>query len=98
MPKGPAASMRRARPGSAFLRWRVALAGSKPNSAIAPLQAGEQRPCADCRGALDLEDAPLGGDAAIGREAAHLAVGAQHAMAGHDDGDRVLAHRLADLA
>ena len=58
----------------------------------------EQRPGGKRRGALDLEDAPLGGDAARRREAAHLAVGAQHAMAGHDDGDGIAPQRLADLA
>src|SRR5215212_7077409 len=85
------------RAGSAALRWRTAFFGSKPNSAIAPVEAREQWARTHCDGALDLQDAPLGGDAAVGREAAHLAVGAQHAMAGHDDGDRVAAHRLANL-
>src|SRR5260221_13619733 len=98
MANGPAASMMRARPRSAALRWRVACAGSKLNSAIARAQACEQRSCVHGRCAFDLEDAPLGGDAAVGREAAHLAVGAQYAMAGHDDGDRVATHRLADLS
>src|SRR5689334_6589031 len=98
MAKGPAASIKRARSGSAFLRWRTAALGSKPSSAIAPFEAGEQRAGTERRGALDLENAPLDCHAAGRREPAHLAIGAQHAMAGHDDGDGVLAHRLADLA
>src|SRR3954470_8215 len=98
MANGPICVMIPPRAGSAAFRWRIAFAGSKPNSAIAPVEAREQRTGADGGRALDLQDPALGGDAAVGGEAAHLAVGAQHAMAGHDDGDRVAAHRLADLA
>ena len=48
--------------------------------------------------ALDLEQAQLRRDAAAGREAAELAAGGEHAMAGHDDRERVLPERLADVA
>src|SRR6185436_18249408 len=84
--------------GSAAFKCRTAFFGSKPNSAMAPVETREQRPRAHGGGALDLENAALDRDATGCREAAHLAVGTEHAMARHDDGDRVLAHRLADLA
>src|SRR5258708_2389364 len=95
MRNGPIESMIEASAGSAARRWAMAFRGLKPNSAIEPV---EQRPRADGARFFDLKHAPLGGDATIGREAAHLAVGTQHAMAGHDDGHRIAAERLADLA
>src|SRR3954453_12283253 len=98
MAKGPTKAMISASAGSAAFRWRTAFFGSKPYSATALVEPREQGAGADRRRTFDLQDAPLGGDAAVGREAAHLAVGPQHAMAGHDDRNRVLAHRLADLA
>ena len=48
--------------------------------------------------ALDREHAELRADAAVGGEAAHLAAGGEHAMAGHDDRERVAAEGLADGA
>src|SRR5512142_1312620 len=84
--------------GSAVRRCWTAFFGSKPNSATALIEACKEGAGADRCSALDLEDPPLGADTAICRGAAHLAVGSEHAMARHDDGDGVLAHRLADLA
>src|SRR6185503_11203589 len=95
---GPTRAMIGASSGSAAIRCRTALRALNPGPAIGLLQAGEERPGAHRRRALDLEDAPLGVDAAGGREAAHLAVGRQHAMARHDDGDRIFAEGRADLA
>ena len=48
--------------------------------------------------ALDREHAELRAGAAVGGEAAHLAAGGEHAMAGHDDRERVAAEGLADGA
>src|SRR5690349_8231132 len=97
MANGPTSAISAASAGSAALRWRTAFLGSKANSAM-PFGNGEQRAGGECRGALDLEDTSLDRHATGCREAAHLAVGTEHAMTGHDDGDRVAAHRLADLA
>src|SRR5215831_11020887 len=48
--------------------------------------------------AFDREEAQLGGDAAIGGEAAGLAAGREHAMARHDERERVSPERLPDVA
>src|SRR5262249_9026257 len=97
MAKGPAASMTTASAGSTPRKCAIACAGSKPSVCMLS-RALEQRAGAQCGRTLDFENAPFGGDAARGREAAHLAIGGQHAMAGHDDGDRIAAQRLADFA
>jgi hypothetical protein len=49
-------------------------------------------------GALDGQQPQLGGDAAVGREPADPAVRGEHAMARHDDRERILAERLPDGA
>jgi hypothetical protein len=49
-------------------------------------------------GALDFEQAELGGDAAGGGKSAGLAAGGDDAMARHDDGERISPQRLADFA
>src|SRR6516162_2439536 len=48
--------------------------------------------------AFDREQAQLGGDAAVGGEAAGLPAGGEHAMARHDDRERVSSERLPDVA
>src|SRR5499427_3512692 len=48
--------------------------------------------------AFDREQAQLGGDAAVGGEAAGLAAGGEHAMARHDERERVSSERLPDVA
>ena len=48
--------------------------------------------------AFQREQFLLGGGAAVGREAAGLVAGGQHAVAGDDDRHRVFPHRLADIA
>src|ERR1700722_19619432 len=48
--------------------------------------------------ALDLEQAQFGGDAAGRGEATDLAARCEHTVARHDDRERVLAHRLSDVA
>src|SRR5216684_2213485 len=47
---------------------------------------------------LDREQTQFRRDAAARRESAGVAVGGEHAMARHDDGDRILAERLSDVA
>ena len=96
MRNGPTVSMicRQCRIGGAQMRnglarlEAVAGHGRRSNSGPAPTAAAPS--ISSMRRLVD--------DAAIGREAAHLAVGAQHAVAGHDDGDGIAAERLADLA
>src|SRR5712692_7461189 len=46
---------------------------------------------------LDREQAQLRRDAAARRESAGLAVGREHPVARHDDGDRILTERLSDV-
>src|SRR5262249_14073061 len=48
--------------------------------------------------AFDREQAQLGRHAAVGGEAAGLAAGREHAMARHDDRERVASERLPDVA
>src|SRR5262249_17636494 len=48
--------------------------------------------------ALAREQAPRGRDAAVGGEAAGLAAGREHAMAWHDERERVSPERLSDVA
>src|SRR5215470_15079197 len=48
--------------------------------------------------AFDREQAQLGRHAAVGGEAAGLAAGREHAMARHDDWERVASERLPDVA
>ena len=60
--------------------------------------SAEQRLLPEAGGELDLEQPPLGGDAARSREAGQRAVRGEHAMAGDDDRIRVAAQRAADCA
>ena len=48
--------------------------------------------------AFERQQLLLGGGAAVGREAAGLVAGGQHAVAGDDDRHRIFPHRLADVA
>src|SRR5207245_6777274 len=72
-------------------RGPTARPGPKP-SAWSSLTGGVAiYPCA-----LDRQHAALGGDAPLGGKAADLAAGGEHAMARHNDRERISAERLPD--
>jgi hypothetical protein len=72
--------------------------GARSHLQAEPAVAIEQRRRLVELRTLDRQQAHLGGNAAGRRESAGLAVGGDNAVAGHDDRDRVLSHRLADRA
>src|SRR6266436_8285715 len=93
MRNGPISSMILASTGSAARRCSTARPGSKP-SAWSSLAGG----VAIYPRALDRQHAALRGDAPLRGKAADLAAGGEHAMARHDDRERISAERLPDGA
>jgi len=89
---GPTRSISRARAGSAARRW--ATVAIEAERAVVGRRGG----AGGLRLGLDRQQAQLGGDAAVGREAADPAVGGQHAVTGDHDRERVAAERLTDRA
>src|SRR5262249_28866305 len=89
-------------------RRRAANAPTPPRSAAAARPrlhretertiAGEQRGRIARARAVDREEPQLGRDAAVGGQAAGLAPGREHAMARHDERERVSSERLPDVA
>src|SRR5215469_12185368 len=88
---GPIVSMVPASTVSTLRKCSTATFGSK-SSLLSP--DGSWRPIDP--GTFDREHAQLRCDAAMGGEAADLAPGSKHAMAWHDDWERVLPERLPD--
>src|SRR5215469_2642590 len=88
---GPIVSMAPASTVSTLRKCSTATFGSK-SSLLSP--DGSWRPIDP--GTFDREHAQLRCDAAMGGEAADLAPGSKHAMAWHDDWERVLPERLPD--
>src|SRR5580693_10619737 len=78
-------------------RLRVYRSSSRPAARRIQRQPVEQRRAARLR-AFDSQKPQLGHDTARRGEAADLAAGGQHAMTGHDDGNRILSERLTDVA
>src|SRR5215831_15784046 len=88
---GPIVSMAPASTVSTLRKCSTATFGSK--SSLLPSD-GSRRSIDP--GTFDREHAQLRCDAAMSGEAADLAAGGEHAMAWHDDWERVLPERLAD--
>src|SRR5581483_8689217 len=71
-------------------RWRAVAVRTRAVAAV--------RACARRMRAFNRQQAQLRGDAAVGGEAAQLAVGGEHAMTGDDDGERIAAEGLSNRA
>src|SRR5262245_19796466 len=94
MRNGPISSMTRASTASEARRYSSARLGSKPSllSSLEEFSAVIQ-PCA-----FDRQHAALCRDAALRREASDFAAGSEHAMAWHDNRERIAAERLTNGA
>ncbi len=89
----PMRSMVRANGGSAAFRWRIAASGSKP---YAPSPSNRSRGLLYAPSIVS--SLQLRGDAAVRRKSADLTAGRKHAMARHDDRERIATQRLTHRA